>query len=77
MKTLTDIAHEIMKRNGSDNAVANLLTRSQAQALVDEAIDNCEKVLDDLYKHDRKSSGYDEGWNDALGVALATIEKLK
>jgi len=77
MRTLTDIAHEIMKRKGSDDAVANLLTRSQAQALIDEAIDNCAKVLDDLYKHDRKESGYDEGWNDALGTAEQAIRSIK
>ncbi len=31
--------------------------------------ERCTKVCDGLYKHDRKSSGYDEGWNDALDIA--------
>ena len=35
------------------------------------------KVCDDLYKHDRKDSGYDEGWNDALGVAENLIKEMK
>ena len=35
------------------------------------------KILDDLFKHDRKESGYDEGWNDALGVAAKLIEEMK
>ena len=35
------------------------------------------KVCDDLYKHDRKESGYDEGWNDALGTAEQAIRSIK
>jgi hypothetical protein len=35
------------------------------------------KVCDDLYKHDRKDSGYDEGWNDALGTAENAIRSMK
>ena len=37
----------------------------------------CKKVCDDLYKHDRKESGYDEGWNDALGTADNFIRSMK
>jgi hypothetical protein len=37
----------------------------------------CAKVCDDLYKHDRKESGYDEGWNDALDIAEQAIRSMK
>jgi len=37
----------------------------------------CAKVCDDLYKHDRKSSGYDEGWNAALDIAEQAIRGMK
>jgi len=35
------------------------------------------KLIDSLYKHDRKESGYDEGWNDALDIAEQAIRSMK
>ncbi|WP_396190226.1 hypothetical protein [Flavobacterium sp.] len=35
--------------------------------------ERCKQVCDGLYKHDRKESGYDEGWNDALDIAGQVI----
>ena len=55
MTSLTDIAHQIMKRKGSEDAVANLLTRSQAQALIDEAVlaerEACAEICEDCSDH--------------------------
>jgi hypothetical protein len=47
-------------------------------ALVAEATkEKAAKVCDGLYKHDRKDSGYDEGWNDALDIADQAIRSMK
>lgn len=43
--------------------------------LVHEIIELCARDCDALYKHDRKSSGYDEGWNDGLDYAEQAIRK--
>ena len=43
----------------------------------EDAKEKATKVCDDLYKHDRKESGYDEGWNDALDIAEQAIRSMK
>jgi hypothetical protein len=52
-------------------------TPPSVEAAVLAERERCEKVCDDLYKHDRKSSGYDEGWNDALDIAEQAIRSMK
>jgi hypothetical protein len=47
------------------------------EAAIEATKEKATKVCDDLYKHDRKESGYDEGWNDALGVAEQAIRSMK
>ena len=59
-----------------ENRIVEILERFAA--LVAEATkEKAAKVCDDLYKHDRKGSGYDEGWNDALGTAEQAIKGMK
>ena len=57
--------------------LANMMIRSEVIEAIKAAVlaerDRCKKVCDDLYKHDRKESGYDEGWNDALDIAAQVI----
>lgn len=72
MTSLTDIANKIINRKGNEN-LANMMTKKEVQEAIEAAVlserKRCINVCDNLYKHDRKSSGYDEGWNDALDIA--------
>jgi hypothetical protein len=52
-------------------------TPPSVEAMRIETLEKVAKVCDDLYKHDRKSSGYDEGWNDALDIAEQAIRSMK
>ena len=52
-------------------------TQADIEAAVLAERERCMKVCDDLYKHDRKESGYDEGWNDALDIAEQAIRSMK
>ena len=56
--------------------VSNAVLERFAALFAEATKERCAKVCDDLYKHDRKSSGYDEGWNDALGTAEQAIRRL-
>jgi hypothetical protein len=47
------------------------------QAAIEATKEKAAKLIDSLYKHDRKSSGYDEGWNDALDIAEQAIRSMK
>ena len=47
------------------------------EAAIEATKEKATKVCDDLYKYDRKESGYDEGWNDALGTAEQAIRSMK
>ena len=61
--------------------LSNMMTRPEVIDAIEAAVlaerDRCKKVCDDLYKHGRIESGYDEGWNDALGTtACQLLEKI-
>ena len=74
MKTVIEMAREAGFKMGTAwYATTKTLERFAALVREDER-DKTLKILDDLFKHDRKESGYDEGWNDALGVAENLIE---
>jgi hypothetical protein len=52
-------------------------TPPSVEAAIEATKEKAAKVCDDLYKHDRKDSGYDEGWNDALDIAEQAIRSMK
>ena len=47
------------------------------KAAIEATKEKAAQKCDDLYKHDRRASGYDEGWNDALGTAEHAIRSMK
>jgi hypothetical protein len=75
MTSLTDIANKIINRKTLDELHPYVTNAVNAEVLAER--ERCIKILDGLYKHDRKSSGYDEGWNDALGTAENAIRSMK
>jgi hypothetical protein len=52
-------------------------TPPSVEAAIEATKEKAAKLIDSLYKHDRKESGYDEGWNDALDIAEQAIRSMK